>query len=69
MQAFRNDEKQTIKNGLLAAILDFISMTFVMGYSYVRTHIYFIFMVQLFAFLSTYVNTQAAILKLFAHKS
>ena len=40
MQDFRDNEKK-IKNGRLAAILDFISAKFVMGYPCVRPYILF----------------------------
>ena len=54
MQYFQDNEKKNL-NGRLAAILNFISAKFVMGYSCVRHYIFFIFMVQLFCN-SSYAN-------------
>ena len=48
MQDFRDNEK---KNDRLAAIWDFITAKFVLGYPCVRHYICFIFMVQLFCIL------------------
>ena len=41
MQDFQDNEKKTIKNSRLAAILDFIREKFVMGYHCVRPYILF----------------------------
>ena len=52
MQDFRDNEKKTIKNDRLGAILDFISAKFVMGYPCDLTFC-FIFMVLLFCFFTS----------------
>ena len=61
------------KNDRLAAILNFISAKFVMGYPCVRPYTLFHFMVQLVCIFLRYVNItklrQTTILKLFAPKS
>ena len=76
MQDFQDNEKKKL-NGRLAAILDFISAKFVMGYPCVRHYIFFYidgpailhFYVNITKLLKFQNGRLAAILKNFAPKS
>ena len=68
MQYFQDNEEKKIKDGRPAAILDFTSAKFVMGYPCVRPYILFYIHGPAILLFLSYVNI-TKLLKLFATKS